>query len=69
MNLWYVYVENLIGGKDIENLQKYCRLNYGAFFSMRTMTRSLAVVEKERLKEEKKFAEVLQLWNAKNINL
>lgn len=36
---------------------------------MRTMVRSLTVIEKEKSKLDKKFEETLKLWNTKNIEI
>ena len=69
MNLRYLYIENLISEKNVEKLQKYCTLNYENFYLMKTMLHSLAVIEKEKVKIDKKFEDMLKLWNVKSINL
>ena len=69
MNLRYLYIENLISGKNVEKLQKYCTFNYEIFYLMKTMLCSLAVIEKEKVKIDKKFEGMLKLWNVKSINL
>lgn len=67
INIRYVYVENLIGGSDIDNLQNYCRKYLGSFFSLKTFLKSLASIEREKIKLEKKFCEVKRgadFWKA-----
>ena len=32
LNIRYIYVENLINGAGVDNLQNYCRKNFGHFF-------------------------------------
>ena len=64
-NLRYFYVENLVNENgSIEPLQKLCRLNYGSFYTLQLLLRSLAAIERERLKLDKKFHKVLRIWNA-----
>lgn len=69
MNLKYLYTENLVSGQNIEKLQKYCRFNYGNFYSMRTMLCSLEVIENRKSELNEKFEKTLKLWNAKNIKI
>ena len=69
MNLRYLYVENLISGENVEKLLKYFGFNYGNFYSMKTMLCSLAVIEKEKVKLNKKLEDMLKLWNVESIHL
>ena len=63
-NLWYLYIQNLVNEDgSVEPLQKLCRLNYGSFYSSRTLLRSLAPKEQERIQLDKKFQEILRIWN------
>lgn len=39
------------------------------FFSLRTFLRSLVAAEREKIKLEKRFAEVLKIWNCTKIAL
>ena len=61
INIRYVYVESLIGGSGIDNLQNYCRKYLGSFFSLKTFLKSLASTELEKIKLEKKFCEVIKI--------
>ena len=49
---------------SVEHLQNDCRLNYGCFYSLRTLLRSLAAIEREKVRLDNKFQEILKLWNA-----
>ena len=51
LNIRYIYLENLVSGARVENLQNYCRKHFGNFFSL-TFFRSFMAVEKERVKLE-----------------
>ena len=63
LNIRYIYVENLINGAGVDNLQNYCRKNFGHFFLLQTLLRSLAEVERERVRLKKRFCEILKVWN------
>lgn len=67
--MWYIYIENLVGGNKIDTLQNYCQEHFGNYFSLRTFLKSLAPVEREKRKLEQKFAEVLKMWNCTKIAL
>lgn len=69
VNVWYIYIENLVGGNKIDTLQNYCQEHFGNYFSLRTILKSLAPVEREKRKLEQKFAEVLKIWNCTKIAL
>lgn len=65
-----VYVENLSDNVNgVGSLQNYCRKYFGSFFSLRTFSKSLNAVGKEKIKLEKKINDVLRIWNAKNIQI
>ena len=55
LNLRYIYVEVLVNqnGDGVEKLRNYCRHFFGNFFSLRTFLRSLAAIEREKVKLEK----------------
>ena len=65
LNLRYLYIENLTDWKnDVDKIQKFCRFNYGDFFFMRTFVHFLADIERKRIDLDKKFKEILKIWNA-----
>ena len=65
-NLRFVYVENVLDSTNgVENCQAFCRKHFGSFFSLGTFLRTLAIVEREKIKTEKKFVGVLNVWNTK----
>ena len=55
LNLRYIYLEVLVNqnGDGVEKLRNYCRHFFGNFFSLRTFLRSLAAIEREKVKLEK----------------
>ena len=66
-NLPHIYVESLVNSTgSVDKLQSSCGHNYGTFYSLRILIRSLAAIERERIKLENKFIKVLEIWNALN---
>ena len=69
INLRYLYVQHT----ELENncaapLQKFYRMKFGNFHSIRLFFRSLGTIEKKRLELERDFQRVLEIWN-KPINM
>ena len=69
LNFRFVYVQYLISGDGVRHLQDYCHLYNRNFFSLRTFLKSLASVEREKVKVEKEFQDILKLWNYTEIDL
>lgn len=49
---------------SVEHLQNHWRLNYGCFYSLRALLWSPAAIEREKVRLDNKFQEILKLWNA-----
>ena len=63
-NLRYLCVQNVVTETEyVSELQKLCRLNYSSFYSLYLLLRSLGAIEREHIKLENKFHEVLRIWN------
>ena len=63
-NLRYLYVQNVVNeNESADALQKLCRLNYSPFYSLWLLLHSLVAIERERVKLEEKFHEVLRISN------
>ena len=62
--LEHVYFENYpdeVNGTEC--LQNLCRVHFGSFFSLTCFLKSVAAIEREKIKLESKFNEILQIWN------
>ena len=69
INLRYLYVQNaVVKYNSVAPLQKYCRLKYDNFHSVRLLLRSLGAVQKERVKLDEEFQEILEIWNKPPLN-
>ena len=67
--LSYIYTENFPDKKSgMLGLQQFCRKYFGSFFSLTTLLKSLAAVEKEKIKLELKFKALFEILNA-NTNI
>ena len=67
--LSYIYTENFPDEKNgTLGLQQFCREYFGSFFSLTTLLKSLAAVEKEKIKLELKFKALFEILNA-NTNI
>ena len=67
--LSYIYTENFPHEvNETLGLQKFCREYFGSFFSLIILSKSLAAVQKEKIKLEPKFTALLEIWNA-NTNI
>ena len=67
--LSYIYTENFPHEvNETLGFQKFCREYFGSFFSLTILSKSLAAVEKEKIKLETKFTALLEIWNA-NTNI
>ena len=65
VNLQYIHVESLVNGTgSVDKLQNFCHHNYGNFYSLHILLGSLVAMERERIKLENKFINVLETWNA-----
>ena len=70
LNLRYIYVENLVGSETVTKyITKLLSETLWNFFSLKTFLRSLVAAEREKIKLEKRFAEVLKIWNCTKIAL
>ena len=64
INLRYLYVQNTVVEDDsVIPLQKFCRMKYVNFHSIRLFLHSLGAIEKKRLDLDKEFHRVLKVWN------
>ena len=64
LELRYVYAEHVVEQKQVvEQLRNYCKMRKEQFICARLFIHRLAKIEKERIKLEKDFNKILQLWN------
>ena len=64
INLRYVYTGHIIQEeKDVKELRNYCIIRKEQFIASKFFIRGLASIEKERLKLDKEFHQILSLWN------
>ena len=69
INVRYLYVQNaVVKNNSVAPLQKYCRLKYDNFHFARLLLRSLGAVQKERVKLDKEFQEILAIWDKPPVN-
>ena len=60
-----IYFKNYLDKVNgTESLQKCCREYHGNFFSLTSFLKCLASIEREKVKLELKFNNILQIWNA-----
>ena len=63
----FLYLEMLQDQENgVDKIQNFFRLHFGNFFSMCVFLKSLAAGEREHIELDKKFMEVLKIWNAEN---
>ena len=64
INLRYLYVQTtVLEHNSVAPLQKFCRIKHINFRSIRLLLHSLAAIERERLRLDKEFHRILEVWN------
>ena len=64
INLRYLYAQNEIVNDDsVLPLQKFFKMKYGSFHSVRLFLPSLGAIEKKRIELDQDFKQVLEIWN------
>ena len=63
-NLKYLYAQNQVVDDDsVLPLQKFCKIKYGNFHSIRLFVRSLGAIETKRIELDQNFKLVLEIRN------
>ena len=64
INLRYLYIQTTVLEHDSgAPLQKFCRIKHINFHSIKLLLRSLAAIEREKLRLDKEFHRTLEVWN------